>query len=194
MRRTNHAHSTDPRTGRGDRRSKTIRLLLHLTGWQLGMVIHGMLLPLVGQRKLNLPKLRMHRLIALPLDHQEIDHVDRNGLHNRRSNLRIATRRQNTLNRRTESTSGYYGCIWNAKRNLPSKDQSEWHTSSPEGHSPTLMMQHVPMTKQPSNTTAGSQNLSITIAELIDSSLPVDPSTQVYMTTSQCRHASIQIQ
>lgn len=62
-----------------------------------------------GQRKLNLPKLRMHRLIALPLDHQEIDHVDRNGLHNRRSNLRIATRRQNTLNRRTESTSGYRG-------------------------------------------------------------------------------------
>ena len=124
----------------------TIRLLLHLTGWQLGMVIHGMLLPLVDRGNSIYLKLRMHRLIALPLDHQEIDHVDRNGLHNRRSNLRIATRRQNTLNRRTESTSGYRGVYRNAKRNLPSKDQSEVADFFTLAHSQTLMMQHVPMT------------------------------------------------
>lgn len=46
-----------------------------------------------------------------------IDHVDRDGLNNRRANLRPATRSQNGANRRVPSnnTSGYRGVAWHRR-------------------------------------------------------------------------------
>ena len=43
-----------------------------------------------------------------------IDHIDRNGLNNQRSNLRFATIRQNNINKRMHknNTSGYMGVYW----------------------------------------------------------------------------------
>lgn len=56
--------------------------------------------------------LYLHRLImkAHLTDGLEIDHIDRNGLNNRRSNLRVVTHSQNMLNARlARGASGYVG-------------------------------------------------------------------------------------
>jgi len=61
----------------------------------------------------------MHRAIANPPDTHDVDHQDGNGLNNRRSNLRIATRAENLRNsrRRSSNTSGYKGVSWSAAAN-----------------------------------------------------------------------------
>jgi len=46
----------------------------------------------------NGKKILLHRLITKPLDNIEIDHIDRNPLNNRISNLRFATRQENNRN------------------------------------------------------------------------------------------------
>lgn len=59
--------------------------------------------------------LYMHRLIAGETNKQ-VDHEDNNGLNNRRSNLRPATRSQNQQNQKkvnSSNTSGITGVVWN---------------------------------------------------------------------------------
>jgi hypothetical protein len=53
----------------------------------------------------------MHRSIMAPSPGEEVDHKNRNGLDNRRSNLRLATGRQNKHNTgpRRRGTSGFKG-------------------------------------------------------------------------------------
>jgi hypothetical protein len=60
----------------------------------------------------------MHRVILGYFGDQEIDHIDCNGLNNRKSNLRLANRTQNTQNAviRKDSTSGFKGVNYH-KRN-----------------------------------------------------------------------------
>lgn len=60
----------------------------------------------------------MHRLVLQPSDYLEVDHINGNGLDNRRSNLREATRSQNSGNRRLSSnnTSGYKGVSFISSR------------------------------------------------------------------------------
>jgi len=65
--------------------------------------------------------LYMHRLImGQPLGLQ-VDHIDRDGLNNRRDNLRLATNAQNRTNQRinAKNTSGYRGVHW-------SKQAKKW--------------------------------------------------------------------
>ena len=54
--------------------------------------------------------IRMHRQIMHPPDHLVIDHINHDGLDNRRANLRIVTSRQNLLNckRRPRGQSSRY--------------------------------------------------------------------------------------
>lgn len=51
-------------------------------------------------RKINGRQLGMHRVILCPPSGYEVDHIDRNGLNNRRENLRVATVTENLRNRR----------------------------------------------------------------------------------------------
>ncbi len=52
---------------------------------------------------------RMHRMILGAKAGEQIDHINGNGLDNRRINLRIATARDNAINRRTKPKSGFKG-------------------------------------------------------------------------------------
>ena len=60
---------------------------------------------------------KLHRLLMglSKVDNLEVDHVDRNPLNNTRSNLRLATRSENCINRDVSSfnKSGCVGVYWN---------------------------------------------------------------------------------
>jgi hypothetical protein len=55
------------------------------------------------------PVLQMHRFILGAKAGEIVDHINGDPLDNRRCNLRIVTPRQNSMNRRASSTSGYLG-------------------------------------------------------------------------------------
>lgn len=56
----------------------------------------------------------MHRYILGVSNGEFVDHIDRNGLNNSRSNLRLATKQQNGWNRsmQANNTSGYKGVFY----------------------------------------------------------------------------------
>jgi len=58
----------------------------------------------------------MHREVIGPPDHLEVDHINHNGLDNRKANIRPATHTQNNFNRliikRKGSSSKYRGVSW----------------------------------------------------------------------------------
>lgn len=56
----------------------------------------------------------MHRLIMNTPEGMETDHINRNGLDNRRENLRICTGAENRFNHKLISTNktGYHGVYW----------------------------------------------------------------------------------
>lgn len=74
--------------------------------------------------------LLMHRHILQPPDGMEVDHVDNDGLNNRQSNLRVATRSQNMTNKEyAVGVSGYRGVSangsgWKARINQNGKEIS----------------------------------------------------------------------
>jgi len=56
----------------------------------------------------------MHRQLLNPSPGLECDHINGNGLDNRRCNLRVCTRSQNNMNRRPSGcTSEFKGVYWN---------------------------------------------------------------------------------
>lgn len=61
----------------------------------------------------------MHRLIMNTPEGMDTDHINRNSLDNRRSNLRICTRSENCRNRglQPNNTSGVTGVSWNKRQN-----------------------------------------------------------------------------
>lgn len=64
-------------------------------------------------------KIRLHRLLINPGDHEEVDHKDRNPLNNCRNNLRVSDRSQNQMNAvrdKTGSSSKFHGVGWDKSR------------------------------------------------------------------------------
>jgi hypothetical protein len=59
---------------------------------------------------------RLSRFVMNAKDGQIVDHINRKPLDNRRCNLRFATQRQNSLNRKCKNTSGYIGVAINPKK------------------------------------------------------------------------------
>ena len=60
-------------------------------------------------------KVRMHRLIMKAPKGKVVDHINHNGLDNRKANLRLATAQQNTWNKRKQKgnySSQYKGVHW----------------------------------------------------------------------------------
>lgn len=59
-------------------------------------------------------RVQMHRLILNAPSNFQVDHISKNGLDNRRRNLRLATASQNKQNEglRLNNTSGYKGVSW----------------------------------------------------------------------------------
>ena len=58
----------------------------------------------------------LHRVLMDAAEGEIVDHIDGNGLNNRRDNLRICTVRQNAQNRRVlANTSKYKGVSWDAR-------------------------------------------------------------------------------
>lgn len=66
----------------------------------------------------NSPRRRMNlsKFIMNPKKGQVVDHINRDKLYNRRCNLRIATPRQNALNRKNKNSSGYLGVRINTRK------------------------------------------------------------------------------
>lgn len=58
----------------------------------------------------------MHVVISGTPKGMETDHINGNGLDNRRENLRVVTRRENTQNRHSPKSSKYPGVTWHKQR------------------------------------------------------------------------------
>jgi hypothetical protein len=73
----------------------------------------------VGPRR-KLTYIRMHREIIHPPDHLVVDHINHNGLDNRKANIRPSTRAQNNRNRliikRKGASSKYKGVSWRKRK------------------------------------------------------------------------------
>ncbi|MHC4679486.1 MAG: AP2 domain-containing protein [Planctomycetota bacterium] len=65
-------------------------------------------------RKAGGKSIKMHRDIMRASDHLVVDHIDHNGLHNRKRNLRLCTFAENCRNTRRTATSSskYKGVHW----------------------------------------------------------------------------------
>jgi hypothetical protein len=72
---------------------------------------------LYKDRKTPLKHIALHRVIMDAPEGLQIDHVDGNGLNNKKSNLRICNQSQNLANgkRYRNNKSGYRGVTWHKK-------------------------------------------------------------------------------
>lgn len=64
---------------------------------------------------------KMHRFIlGLKKGDSSVDHINRNGLDNRKSNLRFATQRENVWNRgkQKNTTSRFVGVYWDSEKKM----------------------------------------------------------------------------
>jgi hypothetical protein len=74
-------------------------------GWLLGL-----------NKPIMMHRAIMEKLLGRSLEkNEQIDHIDGNGLNNKKSNLRVVNRRENSQNRHEFKTSEYPGVSWNKR-------------------------------------------------------------------------------
>lgn len=122
-----------PLSKRGKHRGKYIALIsdedadLAKLNWKASMSPSKILYAIrqvAAQNERKQTNLRLHRIIMERVlgrelvQDEDIDHVNGNGLDNRRENLRLATRSENCANRGKQSNnkSGYKGVHWNNEK------------------------------------------------------------------------------
>lgn len=90
----------------------------YLSQWKWCYVAGGYAMRAEGPRR-NKQYVYMHRTITAAPAGVEVDHINGNGLDNRRSNLRLAIGNQNHRNKRKQpgKSSQYKGVCWFAARN-----------------------------------------------------------------------------
>lgn len=97
--------------------------LLDQYGWCLDKRDNTCYVKRIGRGStIHIHRLIMERILARNLLRTElVDHKNRNGLDNRRSNLRLVTHSQNMKNRKLQvnNSSGYRGVFWR-------KDAKKW--------------------------------------------------------------------
>lgn len=87
-----------------------------VAGWNWCAFVRGETVYAV--RSASRKTIYMHRALISPPDGCVVDHVDGNGLDNRRANLRVGSQMQNTWNSRTKrsNTSGVKGVCFDRSR------------------------------------------------------------------------------
>lgn len=85
------------------------------TGYVIRRVYHGY----TDKKQNKFDIILMHREIMKAPKGMEVDHINQDPLDNRRSNLRLATHKQNMQNRpmQRNNKSGYVGVAWKKDRN-----------------------------------------------------------------------------
>lgn len=89
----------------------------YLNQWNWYYTVSGYVVrKLPNPSKIYIP---MHRVIMNPPIGMMVDHINHNGLDNRKCNLRICTNAENQHNRKigSNNTSGYKGVSWNTLAN-----------------------------------------------------------------------------
>ena len=83
--------------------------------WSRDMNSHGVV---YAKTKVNNSTIRMHSLILNTPKGKQVDHINHNGLDNRKSNLRICNNTQNSQNKglQKNNTTGIAGVSWIEKR------------------------------------------------------------------------------
>lgn len=87
--------------------------------WRLQQnLTRGRIVKQYAYAQINGRRIFLHRLLLSSPENREVDHIDSDGLNNRRSNLRLVTTAQQMQNKKSYhgSTSRYRGVHWSKQR------------------------------------------------------------------------------
>ena len=74
-----------------------------------------------AERYFNHKTIPMHKYLMKTPKGMVVDHIDHNGLNNQKSNLRNCTSKENFLNRKASSATGYLGVYKNGNKFIAQK-------------------------------------------------------------------------
>jgi hypothetical protein len=88
--------------------------LVEGVSWSISRSKHTLYARRTAPRSQGKKTILMHRVITDAKAEFDVDHIDRNGLNNRRENLRVATKSQNACNRAPKpgTASGFKGVFF----------------------------------------------------------------------------------